>query len=272
MSNDSARMPASPRPRGATWGKPDATGRSSGRLNRAERKLLGPPHGEPWVWQTAELLASDAWRGMSLHCRRFIDFLMIEHCTNAGRENGRLIATYDQLGLLGIHKRNRRRAIDEAVARGLVRITEVGGLHGVDAKRTPSRYRLTWIGTCDPPAIASNEWKGYAMQKHFPAPHFGTQSAPHVGGPTQEAPKEIRHIEKPCRPPTVAGASISWELGAALDAEALTQRNAAKDAYAAKYGRWQARASEPESYPLGPRPLLQDRSPCYKAAIASECR
>ena len=44
------------------FGKPDATGRSSGKLGGRAGKLMKPPQGEPWVWLTRELLASDAWR------------------------------------------------------------------------------------------------------------------------------------------------------------------------------------------------------------------
>ena len=44
------------------FGKPNATGRSSGKLTGRERKIFGPPEGQPWVWQTQDLLESDAWQ------------------------------------------------------------------------------------------------------------------------------------------------------------------------------------------------------------------
>lgn len=116
------------------FGKADKTGRSSGKLERAERKLLGPPVGAAWVWLPAELLASDAWRGASIHCRRLLDFLWIENCNHAGRENGRLQATYNQLERFGLQRRRIKGAIEEAARRGLVEVTRKGGLYGIEAK------------------------------------------------------------------------------------------------------------------------------------------
>jgi hypothetical protein len=98
----------------SNFGKPDATGRSSGKLERAERKLLGPPAGEPWAWLTAELLASEAWRGMSRACHRLIVYLMREHCLHAGRENGRLQAPYAELVRFGLSRRFIHRAIAQS--------------------------------------------------------------------------------------------------------------------------------------------------------------
>jgi hypothetical protein len=143
------------------FGKPNATGRSSGKLDRGERKLLAPPKNKPWVWLPRDLLASDAWRGMLLYCRRFLDFLLTEHCDHAGRENGKLQATYDQLSRGGISRKRISRAIREAVERGLVRVSRRGGLYGVEGRHTPSLYCLTWIGCIDPPFDATNEWKRY---------------------------------------------------------------------------------------------------------------
>ncbi|MDA1323847.1 MAG: hypothetical protein O3C34_03800, partial [Proteobacteria bacterium] len=33
-----------------SFGKPNATGRSSGMLSGKARKMRSPPEGEPWVW------------------------------------------------------------------------------------------------------------------------------------------------------------------------------------------------------------------------------
>lgn len=160
------------------FGKPDATGRSSGRLNRAEAKLLGPPRGEAWVWLTCGLLESEAWRGMSVNCRRLIDRLLIEHCKHAGRENGRLVATYNQLVAYGISRKKIRHAIVEARRRGLIQITRRGGLYGIDAHRTPSNYRLTFVGCVSPPAAATNDWRHFEKSKNR-VPAAGT-AAGHV--------------------------------------------------------------------------------------------
>src|SRR5271169_793900 len=141
----------------SNFGKPDATGRSSGRPYRRERDLLYPPDGKSWAWLTCDLLASEAWSGMTIDCRRLVDVLLIENCNHAGRENGRLAATYDQLEQAGIRRERILPAIEEAIGRGLIERTVKGGLFGSPVKRTASRYRLTWYGCLVPPKEATNE-------------------------------------------------------------------------------------------------------------------
>lgn len=114
---------------------------------------------------------------MSIHCRRFIEFLLIEHCNHAGRENGHLQATYDQLVEWGLPRKRIADAIREAVKRGLVKVTRQGGLYGVENRRTPSLYRLTWIGTLNPANKPTNEWKRFSSEKISRRPHGGTVEA-----------------------------------------------------------------------------------------------
>ena len=138
-------------------GRPNATGRSSGKLsgNRA-KKLLGPPKDEPWFWLTRELVSSPAWSSRSINCVRLIDFLMAEHMNHAGLENGNLMATYDQLTAWGLTRSKICAAIDEAGFLGLVRV-ERGGRWA--ETNQPSIYRLTFRADRDsnPP---TNDWKG----------------------------------------------------------------------------------------------------------------
>lgn len=162
----------------SNFGRANATGRSSGKLISAERKLLAPPAGEPWTWLSRRLLESDAWRGMSLHCRKFIDFLLVEHCTHAGRENSKLQATYDQLVRWGIPRKRIARAIREAAERGLVEVTRRGGLYGADSHRTTSLYRLTWIGSLAPSTKPTNQWRRYKRKTISPVPRAGTVESP----------------------------------------------------------------------------------------------
>ena len=77
-----------------TFGKPDATGRSSGKLTGRCAKHLRPPEGSAWSWLTDELLNSLAWRSQGINCHRLICFLMLEHCRHAGQDNGNLMALY----------------------------------------------------------------------------------------------------------------------------------------------------------------------------------
>jgi hypothetical protein len=142
------------------FGKPDATGRSSGIRAGRQGKIHRPPKGEPWVWLTRELLRSDAWRNRGINCARLLDFLMIEHMNHAGTENGKLAATYDQLVVYGLTRSEIRSAIEEAETLGLLRFKRGGRWAGTNQ---PSRYRLTFLPSRDhlPP---TNEWKQLAQE------------------------------------------------------------------------------------------------------------
>jgi hypothetical protein len=138
--------------------------------SRAAKAALGT-HG--FVGHTAELLISEAWRGRSIHVMRLLDYFELEHCAHAGKENGFLQATYEQLVRHGIGRRFIRPAIAEAVARGLLKITHQGGYRGA-GRLDPSYYQLTYlpwkfVPIAGPPQYLepTNEWKSYASS---PAP------------------------------------------------------------------------------------------------------
>lgn len=141
----------------AAFGKPDATGRSSGRLSGRAGRMRRPPEGEPWAWMTRELLASPSMRAMSLTGRRLLDFLMIEHMNHAATENGALMATTDQLIAFGLSRRLVPTAIRELIFLGLVRV-ERGRLTRGGVK-APNLFRLTFYAD-KAFAPATNEWKG----------------------------------------------------------------------------------------------------------------
>ena len=148
----------------ANFGKPDPTGRSSGKVSGRSGQALKPPKGEPWVWLTRELLSSPAWRAMSPNTARLIQFLLMEHCNHAGRENGALVATYKQLEAYGLSRNCIRAAIQEARDLGLIRCRPGGRFKDPENPeqrpvRAPTLYRLTLLPDRDgnPP---TNDWKG----------------------------------------------------------------------------------------------------------------
>lgn len=115
------------------------------------------PKGEPFVQLTRELLASPAWRAMSINCRRLIDFVLIEQMNHAGQENGHLLATYDQLVAYGLTRSEISSAIREAEYLGLIRVD-----HGVRwaGKSEPSIYEITFMPKQRPnPEFPTNDWK-----------------------------------------------------------------------------------------------------------------
>ena len=96
--------------------------------------------------------------GSSLAARRILDLLQIEHCRHGGKENGKLVLTYDQMA----SKMDRHAiapAIRELVALGFVEITQQG--RGGNAEfRIASKYRLTYLARL--PDIPTNEWRRVA--------------------------------------------------------------------------------------------------------------
>lgn len=134
-------------------GKPDATGRSSGKIGGRLGRMLRPPKGEPFAWLTRELLESDAYQSLAINARRFIDFLLIEHMNHAGRENGKLKATHAQLRTFGLSANSVVPAIAQAEAVGLVECHR-GGM------RVATTCTLTFYPMLNG-TPASNRWKLY---------------------------------------------------------------------------------------------------------------
>jgi hypothetical protein len=106
--------------------------------------------GEAFAKLPLELLESTAWRSLSIHARRLIDFLLIEHMRHGGRENGRLLAPRRQLEAFGIATHFVSTAIEETERVGLLDCKRGVG-------RAPSVYGLTWLPRGnDPP---TNRWR-----------------------------------------------------------------------------------------------------------------
>lgn len=138
---------------GSTFGRPDATGRSSGKHKPKTAQNLRPPTGSNWAWLTADLLASPAWRALSVTARRLVDALMLENCLHAGQENGNLVRPYDRLAADGLTRDTINIAIREVEALGLVAVKHGGRYNG---RNTPNVYRITFLGTLE--AAPTDEW------------------------------------------------------------------------------------------------------------------
>jgi len=168
------------------FGRPNATGRSSGKLSGRDKKLWGPPTGKSWTWHTAEMLRSDAWHALGIHARRLLDLLELDHASHAGRGNGALMATYDQLADFGISRRKIKDAIREAHRLGFIEV-EYGGRWNMTNR--PSLFRLTYYTDRDgnPP---TNDWRRYSAdgrKKQNRPTESGTTVVPPCGA-TKPAP------------------------------------------------------------------------------------
>lgn len=155
-------------------------------------KANGPPPGQPWIWLTRELLASDAWRSMTGKARKVIDFLLLEHMGHGGRANGKLKAPHRQLCSFGIGRAFTAPAILECERLGLIE-RHPGGA------RVATTYTLTWMPSHDG-APASNRWRDHASEK---------QKSVHqtVDRPTSQtvdrSPKSVHHpVDRKRRKPT----------------------------------------------------------------------
>jgi hypothetical protein len=111
----------------------------------------------PFVARPLPMLESPAFWALSFAAHRFLIRLEIEHQRHAGKENGRLIVTYDQFAQW-MHRNSVAAAQRECCALGFVEVTEQG--RGGPFKR-PNRYRLTYQNVVGHGvyAAASNEWR-----------------------------------------------------------------------------------------------------------------
>jgi len=124
-----------------------------------------PPDG-PWAWLTREMLECQAWRSLSLASLRVVFRVMIEHMAHAGTENGNLAVTYADFTNFGIRTKSLKKAIDEAVERGLVIVTQKGR-RSAGPDRWPARYALGWLPLRDGSA-AMNRWKDWKPKVPIP--------------------------------------------------------------------------------------------------------
>jgi hypothetical protein len=141
-----------------------------------------------------DLIESPAWRVLSLSARRVLDRIEIEMCHHGGhRENGRLPVTFDDFVRHGVRRNSVASAIREAVALGLVVVSEQG--RGGNAEfRSPNKYRLTYICTkaANPaakyPEPPTDDWKRIEMMDA--AEHIAKMARDARNRPSKSTPAE----------------------------------------------------------------------------------
>lgn len=134
---------------------------------RKSRQPNSPPEGEPFIWLTANLLASCAWRGMTINARKALERILLEHMAHAGKENGNLQVTHLQFISAGVSRDYVGDAIDELAHLRLIKVTCRG--RGGAGTGHASRFLLTWFPEkgsrfCDDPwktvdALHVKKWK-----------------------------------------------------------------------------------------------------------------
>jgi hypothetical protein len=143
-----------------TFGRPGRNGRSSSAPKPKDKAFLKVR--APFVAIPTEVIVSDAFRTLGIHGRRILDALLVEHNAHAGRENGRLIVTYDQLERgWGVSRRKIAPAIRDLERRGLVRRTAVGCGNRKTGERQPSQYRITFLNSFPDRLRETDEWRAF---------------------------------------------------------------------------------------------------------------
>jgi hypothetical protein len=94
---------------------------------------------------TATMTGSITYQALGISARRILDFLLHEHASHGGRENGNLAAPYLQLERWGVTAADVRKGFAELIATGFVVVNKQG--LRVAGGGTPSRYALTWLPT-----------------------------------------------------------------------------------------------------------------------------
>jgi hypothetical protein len=107
------------------------------------------------------MLCSSAWRALTAPAKCIIERLIIEHCKHGGKDNGKLICTYQDFVEYGTRRPSIAPAIRLTVKLGFVEITQLG--HRSPDHGWPSRYRLTFLATAN--ANPTDEWKNFAAPK-----------------------------------------------------------------------------------------------------------
>lgn len=110
---------------------------------RKKTRANAPPKGEPWIWITQDMMASDAWRLMNINERKALDRILLEHMAHAGTENGNLIVTHADFIEHGVTPRYLAEALAGLEFLGFVKCTFRGGRW--NGTNQPSRYWLSFI-------------------------------------------------------------------------------------------------------------------------------
>jgi len=106
-------------------------------------KVAGPPNGVAWIWHTLDLRSSPAWKTRSPHCARLLEILELEYMHHAGRENGYLKQTFNQIVAEGIPRKFISAAIWEGENLGLLEARR--GARKSRAESHMTMFRLTYL-------------------------------------------------------------------------------------------------------------------------------
>lgn len=139
----------------------NATGRSISRFRREKDQAKFVPEG-PYMPMEGELLASPAWRSLTIAARALIDRIIVEHVAHKRLENDRLPITFDQFEEYGVYRKSIVEAVSVAESLGLIRMTMKGQKRYGDCPGRASTFGLTFapvVRNDGSVQEATNEWR-----------------------------------------------------------------------------------------------------------------
>jgi hypothetical protein len=130
----------------------------------------------PYITRSREFNMSEAYRGLGSAELYVLSRLEGEHMGHRGKDNGRLICTYDDFEAYGIRRPSIAPALRKLQSRGLIAITQRGRR---DAMHNPHHYRLTYLPTSDGDNLIAptDEWRRYRAEKPKKQRKRGTTSS-----------------------------------------------------------------------------------------------
>jgi hypothetical protein len=117
-----------------------------------------------YVPHRLDMLQSPAWRALGGAARAVLDRIEIERMKHSGQKNGDLIVTYNDFVAYGMRRPSIAPAIRQAVALGLLEITQRGRRSAAGAN--PAHYRLTYLPT--PDGDPTDDWRNVKPKERKP--------------------------------------------------------------------------------------------------------
>ena len=115
---------------------------------------------EQFVYYTRDMIASPAYRVLSLQGRKVMRRLELEHMAHGGQDNGKLPCRYHDFITYGCRRNGLSAALIEVEALGFAKtITRGTRAHG-NVPGKASTFLLTYLHTAD--GLATNDWKKFS--------------------------------------------------------------------------------------------------------------
>lgn len=130
------------------------TGRSNGKIPAKFSAIEGP-----FSPRRTEMLASPAYRALSLSEHRVLSRIEIELGNHTLGENGKLIVTHQDFQAYGVHQNLVAPSIRTLAVLGFIEVMVQGRGGSVGEFRVASRYRITFRPTSD--AKPTDEWRRF---------------------------------------------------------------------------------------------------------------